>query len=209
MKKLLLSVLILITGSLNVYAGWDSNLYGKVEGDVYMSSPRGFKVPIPVEKHEGGLIQDNISINSTVIFTDDFGSLYRIDCIDAEENELQKMGKEKYLQAVLKEFYLPEMILPASPLSEIIEEYYSPDLFNGAYSCVVNMPKGSTLAASTDGKNYEGFDVRRGLLVFVNKTQLFIVSYSFSNISKVKSREEEIKRIKDQLVGFAKTIIFD
>lgn len=119
------------------------------------------------------------------------------------------MGKEIYFQTVLKEFYLPQTILYYSPTAEIIEEHYSQDLFNGVYFCTVSIPKGSITASSTNGKNYERNDSKRGLALFINKNKIFIVSSGLPDTLSIEAREEEIEKIKDQLIKFTKTIMFN
>jgi hypothetical protein len=96
-----------------------------------------------------------------------------------------------------------------SPNAEIIEEHYSPDLFNGTYFCTVNIPKGSITASSRNGKNYERNDSRRGLALFINKNKIFIVSSDLPDTLSIESKEEEIAEINDRLIRFSKTIIFN
>lgn len=82
----------------------DSNL------EAYESPLGNFIVPIPVEAQRGGRVQ---SQEGVVGFSDDYGTLFRIDyyaLTPEEEEEIESMGLEKYLQSVLIDKYVPQAI---------------------------------------------------------------------------------------------------
>ena len=180
-----------------------SNLQGKIEDTIYISAKGKFKVPIPVNKQWGGMIQDT---PQAVSFTDDFGRLYRIECSNSETYKLQAIEKKSYLQEFLNGFYLPQTVFHYRPSARIIEEYYIVDLLDGAYFCIVNIPEGSITVSSSDRKNYTQHEARRGLLLFIIKNRIYIVS---SDVGEKLSKEDETRQIKKQLIDFTKTIIFE
>src|SRR6478672_8983471 len=61
------------------------HIKGSIKGDVYTPPGKEFRVTVPVDESTGGAVRDeqlkeeNFEI-SQVIFTDDFGSFYRIIC---------------------------------------------------------------------------------------------------------------------------------
>lgn len=185
-----------------------SNLQGKIEDSIYISAKGKFKVPIPVNKQWGGTIED---YSQAVIFTDGFGALYRIESSNSETYKLQAIEKKSYLQEFLNRVYLPETIFRYKPTARIIEEYYITDLLDGAYFCIVNIPEGSITASSSDGKNYTRHETRRGLLLFIIKNRLCIVSSGLGEglSGERPFNEDEAQRIKKQLIDFTKTIIFE
>ena len=104
---------------------------------------------------------------------------------------------------------MPQTILYYAPSAKIINEFYSQDLFGGIYFSVVSIPQGSITTSSSDGINYGRSDSKRGVAVFVNKNKVFIVSVGLPDTLSIESIEEEIAEIKDRIIKFTETIIFN
>ncbi|WP_017655822.1 hypothetical protein [Fortiea contorta] len=180
-------------------------------GEQIYDSPLGnFSVPIPVQPEQGGRVQ---SQEGVVGFSDDFGTLFRIDYypIPPEQTEeIETIGKQQYLQAILVEKYVPQAISANVSGAEIKHSEYIAEIFTGAYFVLVDMPKGSTISKQENNGNAIRLDAYRGLLTFVNGEFLYIISSqrSFFNGETPTSLEEETDTIKDKIFDFVATIEF-
>ncbi len=86
---------------------------------VYESPLGNFSVSIPVDSQQGGRVQ---SQEGVVGFSDDYGTLLRIDyyaLTPEEEEEIESMGLEKYLQSVLIDKYVPQAISATLPNAKV------------------------------------------------------------------------------------------
>jgi len=182
----------------------DSNL------EAYESPLGNFSVAIPVDSQQGGRVQDQEGV---VGFSDDNGTLLRIDyyaLTPEEEEEIESMGLEKYLQTVLIDKYVPQAISASLPDAKVEYNEYLEDTMDGAYFVLVNMPKGSTISKQENNGTATRMDAYRGLLSFFNGDFLYIVSSQpgiFADETK-HSLEEEIYHIKQNILGFVETIEF-
>lgn len=182
----------------------DSNL------EAYESPLGNFIVPIPVEAQRGGRVQ---SQEGVVGFSDDYGTLFRIDyyaLTPEEEEEIESMGLEKYLQSVLIDKYVPQAISASLPDAKVEQNEYLQSTMDGAYFVLVNMPKGSTISKNVNNGTATIMDAYRGLLSFFNGEFLYIVSNqrSFFEDETLGSLEEEAHHIKQNILGFVETIEF-
>lgn len=185
-------------------------LYGESGSDNWYESPLGnFRVPIPVETERGGRINEQ---ENTVGFSDDFGTLLRIDyySFPAEaEEELDSMGAEDFLKSLLGN-YVSEGILDIVPGSQVLYEEYLEDVGDGAYFIVVDMPQGSTLSVQKG----EGAAIRanayRGLISFVLEGFLYTVSSQrhFWEGETPGTLESEVEGVKEKILVFLETIEF-
>lgn len=178
--------------------------------EAYESPLGNFIVPIPVESQRGGRVQ---SQEGVVGFSDDYGTLFRIDyyaLTPEEEEEIESMGLEKYLQSVLIDKYVPQAISDNLPDAKVEQNEYLQSTMDGAYFVLVNMPKGSTISKQENNGNATKMDVYRGLLSFFNGEFLYIVSYQRSYLEDETrgSLEEEVYHIKHNILGFVETIEF-
>lgn len=182
----------------------DSNL------EAYESPLGNFSVAIPVDSQQGGRVQDQEGV---VGFSDDYGTLLRIDyyaLTPEEEEEIESMGLEKYLQSVLIDKYVPQAISASLPDAKVEYNEYLEDTMDGAYFVLVNMPKGSTISKQENNGTATTMDAYRGLLSFFNGDFLYIVS-SQRGISPDEthhSLEEQTDEIKQNILAFVDTIEF-
>ncbi|BAY11045.1 hypothetical protein [Calothrix sp. NIES-2098] len=179
--------------------------------EVYESPSENFTVPIPVTAEQGGRIQ---SQEGVVGFSDDFGTLLRIDYypIPAEhEEEMEAVGQEEYLQTILVDRYVPQAIFANVPNAEIKYAEYLEDTLAGSYYVLVDMPKGSTISKQENNGAATRLDAYRGLLTFIKGDFLYIVSNqrSFFNGETPGAVEEESKIIKDKILEFVASIRFN
>ncbi|MBD2495983.1 hypothetical protein [Nostoc sp. FACHB-280] len=178
--------------------------------DVYESPLGNFTVPIPVDAEQGGRIQTQEGV---VGFSDDFGTLLRIDYypIPPEQlEELESEGQEEYLKNIIVDKYVPQAIFAHLPASEIRYGEYLEDIFAGAYYALVDMPKGSTMSQQENNGSSTRLDAYRGLLAFINGEFLYIVSSqrSFLNGETPNAIAEEAEYIKDNILSFVETMEF-
>ncbi|MBU7583754.1 MAG: hypothetical protein KAF91_12725 [Nostoc sp. TH1S01] len=179
--------------------------------DVYESPLGNFTVPIPVDPEQGGRIQTQEGV---VGFSDDFGTLLRIDYypIPPEQlEELESEGQEEYLKTILVDKYVPQAIFANLPDSEIKYGEYLEDTFAGAYYALVDMPKGSTMSQQENNGTATRLDAYRGFLTFINGEFLYIVSSqrSFLNGETPNAIAEEAEYLKENILSFVETMEFN
>ncbi|MBH8563603.1 hypothetical protein I8748_15630 [Nostoc sp. CENA67] len=177
---------------------------------VYESPLGNFTVPIPVDPQQGGKVQ---SQEGVVGFSDDFGTLLRIDyyAIPPEQlEELESIELEEYFHSILVDKYVPQAILANVPNAEVKYTEYLQDTLGGAYFVLVDMPKGSTISQQENNGTSNRLDAYRGLLGFINAEFLYIVSSqrSFFKDEPPGSLEEEVEEIKERILEFVDTIEF-
>jgi hypothetical protein len=178
--------------------------------DVYESPLGNFTVPIPVDSQQGGKVQTQEGV---VGFSDDFGTLIRIDYYPIPPEQIEEMGsigQEKYLQSILVDKYLPQAILANVPNAQVEYSEYLADTMAGAYFVLINMPQGSTISKRENNGTATRLDAYRGLLSFINAEFLYIVSSqrSFLKDETRGSVEEEAEDIKESILEFIETIDF-
>jgi hypothetical protein len=178
--------------------------------DVYESPVGNFTVQIPVESQQGGRVQ---SQEGVVGFSDDFGTLLRIDYypLPADQaEEIESVGQEQYLQSVLLDKYVPQAIIANLPTAKAEHTEYLENMMEGAYFVLVNMPQGSTISKQESNGNASRLDAYRGLLAFINDEFLYIVSSqrSFFKGETPGLIAEEAESIKQNILAFVETIEF-
>lgn len=83
---------IVLTNGMPVLArGFGKHLKGSIQGEMYFSKEKDFRVVIPVYEAAGGKVRDESAVVedadiAQVIFTDDFGSFYRILSIKTQRS---------------------------------------------------------------------------------------------------------------------------
>jgi hypothetical protein len=178
--------------------------------DVYESPLGNFTVPIPVDPQQGGKVQTQEGV---VGFSDDFGTLLRIDYypIPPEQlEELESQGQEEYLQTILVEKYVPQAIFTNVANAQVKYSEYLEDIFEGAYYALVDLPQGSTISQQENNGTATRLDAYRGLLAFINGEFLYIVSNqrNFLNGETPTTIDEEAEYVKDNILSFVETIEF-
>jgi hypothetical protein len=188
----------------------DTTILEEYTDDVYESPLGNFTVPIPVDAEQGGKI---LTQEGVVGFSDDFGTLLRIDYypIPPEQlEELESQGQKEYLQTILVEKYVPQAIFTNVANAQVKYSEYLEDIFAGAYYALVDLPKGSTISQQENNGNSTRLDAYRGLLAFINGEFLYIVSNqrNFLNGEIPAALEEEAEYVKDNILSFVETIEF-
>ncbi|WP_341524600.1 tellurite resistance TerB family protein [Nostoc sp. UHCC 0302] len=177
---------------------------------VYESPLGNFSVLIPVDSRQGGKVQ---SQEGVVGFSDDFGTLLRIDYYPLPPDQLEEIksvGQEEYFQSVLVDKYVPQAIFANVPDASVEHTEYLQDTLKGSYYILVDMPKGSTISKQENNGSATRLDAYRGLLTFISGKFLYIVSSqrSFFNGETPGSVEEEAESIKENILEFVETIEF-
>ena len=133
--------------------------------EVYESPAGNFIVPIPVDPQHGGRVQTQEGV---VGFSDDFGTLLRIDYypITSEEEQMHSSKQEEYLRSILLDKYIPEKIVANLPEASVEYTEYLEDAVEGAYFALVNMPQGSTVSKTGNNGTATRLNAYRGLLAF-------------------------------------------
>ncbi|MBD2347144.1 tellurite resistance TerB family protein [Anabaena subtropica] len=177
---------------------------------VYESPLGNFTVPIPVDAQQGGKIQTQEGV---VGFSDDFGTLLRIDYYPIPPEQLEELDsteKQEYLRSIMVERYVPQAILYNLSDAEIKHTEYQENATLGYYYALVDMPNGSTISQHENNGNITRLNAYRGLISFIKDDFLYIISSqrSFFNGDTPDSIEEEAENIKESILEFVETIEF-
>lgn len=179
-------------------------------GEQFYQSPLGnFTVPIPLDSEQGGKIQTD---EGMVSFSDDLGTLLRIDYypLSLEEiKEIKTQGYEAYLHEVIINEYVPQTIISNVPNAEVRHREYWQEPLKRYYYVVLNIPGATISQQETNGHGIK-LDAYRGLLSFVNSECLYIVSSqrSLLNGETLGSVKEEAEKMKQTILNFVETIEF-
>jgi hypothetical protein len=178
--------------------------------ELYESPLGNFTVPIPVNSAQGGKVQSQPGI---VGFSDDFGTLLRIDYYPLSPEqlaEIESIGYENHLQTILVEKYVPQVIVANVPQAQIRYSEYLADVGDGAYYVLVDLPKGSTISKQETNGLGRRLDAYRGLIAFVNGDFLYVISgqRSFFDGDTPATIELEAQDIQDKILDFIETIDF-
>jgi hypothetical protein len=178
--------------------------------EVYESPSGNFTVPIPVDSQQGGKVQ---SQEGTVGFSDDFGTLFRIDYYPIPPEQLEELeyaDREEYFQSILVDKYVPQAILANVPNAQVKYSEYLEDIMMGSYFVLVDMPHGSTISQQENNGTASRLNAYRGLLGFINADFLYIVSSqrSFLKDENPGSLEEEVEDMKERILEFVENIEF-
>lgn len=178
---------------------------------IYESPLGNFTVPIPVDAEQGGKIQTQEGV---VGFSDDFGTLLRIDYYPIPPEQLEELDSsetQEYLRSIMIDRYLPQAILQNLPNAEIKHTEYQENPELGYYYALVDMPNGSTISQQENNGTLTRLNAYRGLVSFIKDDFLYIVSSqrSFFNGDTPDSMEEEAENIKESILQFVKTIEFN
>ncbi|MBD2504188.1 tellurite resistance TerB family protein [Anabaena azotica] len=178
--------------------------------EVYESPLGNFTVPIPVDAEQGGKIQ---SQEGVVGFSDDFGTLLRIDYYPIPPEQLEELDstdKQAYLRSIMVDKYVPQAILQNLPDAAIKHTEYQEKGELNYYYTLVDMPLGSTISQQDNNGTITRLNAYRGLISFIQDDFLYIVSSqrSFFNGDTPDSIEEEAENIKESILEFVDTIEF-
>ena len=178
--------------------------------EMYESPLGNFIVPIPVDPQHGGRVQ---SQEGVVGFSDDFGTLLRIDYypIPLEQVEdMQSVREEEYLRSILLNKYVPQAIVANLPQASVEYTEYLPDTLEGSYFALINMPEGSSISKTGNNGTASRLNAYRGLLAFANGTFLYITSNqrSFFDGETPTTPKAEAEGIKQKILEFVDSIEF-
>jgi hypothetical protein len=178
--------------------------------DIYESPLGNFRLPIPVTPEQGGKIQ---SQEGTVGFSDDLGTLLRIDYYpipDAQIEEMRSLGQEEYFQSILLNKYIPQVIVSNLPSSTVIYTENCVNVIQGAFFALTNMPGGASISKQEQNGDPQRLDAYRGLLMFLESNFLYIFSSQrcFFDGEIPNSIEEEAELIKADILDFLDSIEF-
>lgn len=178
--------------------------------EVYESPLGNFTVPIPVDAQQGGKIQ---SQEGVVGFSDDFGTLLRIDYYPIPPEQLEELDskdRQEYLRSIMVDKYVPQAILQNLPEAAIKHTEYQEQGELDYYYALVDMPHGSTISQQNNNGTITRLNAYRGLISFIQDDFLYIVSSqrSFFNGDTPDSIEEEAENIKESILNFVETIEF-
>jgi hypothetical protein len=199
-----------IDSVLNAFAESEDENENNENIDIYESPLGNFRLPIPVTPEQGGKVQ---SQEGTVGFSDDLGTLLRIDYYTIPDNQIEEMrslGQEKYFQSVLLHKYIPQVIVSNLPESIVIYTENCIDVIQGAFFALVNMPGGATISKQEQNGHPQRLDAYRGLLIFLESNFLYIFSSQrcFFDGETQNSIEEEAELIKADILDFIDSIEF-
>ncbi|MGJ5674269.1 MAG: hypothetical protein ACR9NN_11760 [Nostochopsis sp.] len=189
----------------------DEDLLESISSQPIYESPAGnFTVPVPSSLQQGAMIDSQEGI---VTFSDDLGSLFRIDYSSLPPQQMYDMesvGQEEYLRSILLNKYVPSAI--ASNVPDVSVDYteYLPDILEGAYFALVNMPEGSIVPKTGNNGTPVKCDAYRGLLAFIDGDFLYIVSNqrSFCDGETAAIVKQEAQNLKQSIISFADMIEF-
>jgi len=174
-------------------------------------SPLGnFKVPIPVDPHQGGKVQ---SQEGTVSFSNDEGIFFRIDYSSLPSKQMEEMeviGQEEYLKSTLVNKYVPEEIVANLPEAQVEYNEYMSRILEGCYFVLLYMPGGSRIYKTGNNGTATKLDAYRGLIAFINGDFLYIVSSqrTFMDGKTVNFMKQEAVALKQMILDFVETIEF-
>ncbi|MBD2430195.1 MULTISPECIES: hypothetical protein [Fischerella] len=177
---------------------------------IYESPAGNFAVPVPSSLKQGARIDTQEGV---VTFSDDLGSLFRIDYSPLptqQMDDMEAVGQEEYLRSILLNKYVPSAIASNLPNASVDYTEYLPDVLEGAYFALVNMPEGSTVPKTGNNGTAVKCDAYRGLLAFIDGDFLYIVSSqrSFCDGETPKGVKQEAENLKQQIISFVDTIEF-
>ncbi len=178
--------------------------------EMYESPLGNFIVPIPVDPQHGGRVQ---SQEGVVGFSDDFGTLLRIDYypIPLEQVEdMQSVREEEYLRSILLNKYVPQAIVANLPQASVEYTEYLPDTLEGSYFALINMPEGSSISKTGNNGTASRLNAYRGLLAFAEGNFLYIASNqrSFFDGETPTTPKAEAEGIKQKILEFVDSIEF-
>lgn len=183
----------------------------EVPEEVYQSPAGNFKVLIPIDLQSGGQLNSQPGM---VGFSDDFGTLLRIDYFKPKDPEVEAqknldLGKEKYLKSLL-DSYISQAILSSVPDSTILYEEYLEEILEGGYFAVVDLPEGSTLSVSRNNEPPVRLNAYRGIIALSQDDYAYFITCqrNFIDGEEPGDIDEEAEDLKDELSDFIESIEF-
>lgn len=186
-----------------------SSPHGVSADGTYVAPDGMFSVPLP--QRIAGERTDEFFVKEafTVAFSDDFGSLFRIDGVSVSLAEFRQTDdREKALAAFFDSASL-SAFKQASPSAAAAREQYLPEVFGGALLYRVEIPGGSTLQIEENGGPPHRMDSTRAVLLFVQAGKVVQVSTQAVELpGSLRTTEEAWQAARDSALRFAKSIRF-
>jgi hypothetical protein len=192
-----------------------SDLYGRLEGEVYVAPADRYRVSIPVLPELGGQVHDTENV---VTFDDNLSTHASIACfpLDVDQKtELEVRGLRRYLGYFYTEFVLADFRqrFPAATDEKML---FVPEYRDGALLGFALLPGGSVFAArdALPGKDASDPSVaKRGNLLFLHDNAVFVVSIELAErvtersvFHKTPAEEDVI--LRERLLQLANRIQF-
>jgi hypothetical protein len=178
-------------------------LYGRLEGEVYVSPTGQFKIPAPVLPELGGTITDTENV---VTFSDNFNTHLSIACfpLDASQKwELDTRGRRDYLLYFFTTFVLPDF-QSRFPGSSIASARFVSELLDGSLITFCLLPGGSAFEGKnsvSDAPPANPVTAKRGTLLFIRNRYIYVISSELTERATQRSTYSKTVEQEDQLLS--------
>jgi hypothetical protein len=186
-----------------------------ISGGRYESPLQNFSISLP---NWPGLKVEDKSDSMTgwrVSFTSDFGDLWAITYLkvpaDLKPRLHDPAQRDIAYSGFLKNYVMPDIILPASPRATIVHEEFLNEDNNRTYFAVINIPEASAMM-----RGNKRLDSVRGLIVFSKNDFMYMledemntmaeeikfgqINSSSLNRARLESSQQTLKHIKDSII---------
>ena len=190
-------------------AACQGSRHGSSTDGTYVAPGGIFSVPIPDlafgTRTDDHFVQDAF----TVAFSDDLGSLFRLDGIAVGAAGFPETDdREKALVGFFERLSLPGF-QQASPSAAAARVQYFPELLGGALLYRVTIPGGSTLQVEENGGPPRRLDSTRAVLVFCQSGKVVQVSTQAVDLpGSLRPSEEAWQAASASALQFAESIRF-
>lgn len=192
-----------------------SDLYGRLDGDVYVAPAGRYRVTLPVLPELGGQVHDTENV---VTFDDNLNTHASIACfpLDVDQKtELEVRGPRRYLAYFYTEFVLPDF-KKRFPGTTAAETLWVPEYREGAIIGFALLPGGSAFANRETITTKDAGDppvAKRGNLLFLHGDAVYVVSVELAERITQRSvfnktPEEENVILRERLLLMANRIQF-
>jgi hypothetical protein len=193
---------------------YPTQLYGRIDGDNYVSATGAFKVKIPVLPQLGGSISDTSSI---VTFDDDYSIHISIGAFPLSREvkwEYEARGAKDFLVYFFSSFVMPDFVtrFPGAHTEE--NAVFLPKYQDGALLIFALLPGGSFFEQRvTLSTSLAPAVAKRGNLCFVKNNCFFVISTELSErvlerSTYKKTVEEENTILRERLLGLVEKMQF-
>ena len=173
---------------------------GKIVDGQYSPLSGTYTVPVPVVKQFGGAIKDGVGF---VRFGDDLGSLYTIEMgmlTSGDQNAFRDVGAKTFLKRALEERYFTQIIQGSVPGAKIVRKSFDEKFRGGALYLEVLLPGAASYTVQSLGGPKKQGDARRGVLAFVQKGRVYVVTTDQGVAIFSGADEARMKSLSDALL---------
>lgn len=180
--------------------------HGTVKDGIYRAADSSFLIAVPPLQPGKHLTDHFESGGFTVVFSDDFGSLFRLEGLPAERAGLGGQASEPALQTVFERQMLP-LFRSVSAAAQARQERYMPDLLGGAVLYRVDIPGGSNMEVQVVGQGSpRRMDSTRAVLLFVHKATFFQASVQVASLAEDRPDARAWTKAAETAVDWAKSL---